>query len=78
MVTQLSRVLPGTGLADFCAGGLMAEQPKDSRKRESLDNDVIAGDDDLVGRDLNEHEGGSDAGRQGKKPRDVKDPGSDE
>lgn len=45
----------------------MAEQEKDPRKQESLDNDVIAGDDDLVGRDLNEHEGSA-----GEKPREEK------
>lgn len=54
----------------------MAEQPKDNRKQESLDNDVIAGDDDLVGRDPNGAEGAS-SGKE-KKPRDVNDKGTDE
>jgi hypothetical protein len=30
----------------------------EDRKRESLDNDVIAGDDDLVGRQVSENEAG--------------------
>lgn len=55
----------------------MAEQPKDHRKQESLDNDVIAGDDELVGRDLNQAEAGSESVGQ-KKRRDVNERASDE
>lgn len=43
------------------------DQKHAERKQESLDNDVIAGDDDLVGRDVNGTEPAWDGNRQEKK-----------